>query len=277
MMDPDFPAAHSMDTTWFAVDRDGHVAVFGSGEAGAVPVEAFGGEEADEGHERLVRILPRGEAVQDLRGRLLPGEPSQGREHLHSGDWDYPVLMFLASLDPVRDEVAAGRAVQMPATEGVAVLWRGLPEADYQRLHAAGACRGCFFFFDDQGDEDASPNLARHGLFAYGHLTENWISGPYGRRQLPGQPVHVDQLPPDLRQRVKQVRFETLRFAETPHIQPVEHGECASWESGYLDVTGRDIRPIPGKEQEYTEAYGELRQEGDRFRIEPPRPPAAGE
>ena len=27
----DFPAAHSMDTTWFAVDRDGHVACFDSG------------------------------------------------------------------------------------------------------------------------------------------------------------------------------------------------------------------------------------------------------
>jgi hypothetical protein len=30
-----------MDTMWFAVDRDGHVAVFESGEAGAVPVEGY--------------------------------------------------------------------------------------------------------------------------------------------------------------------------------------------------------------------------------------------
>src|SRR5215472_10375736 len=37
--DMDFPAAHSMDATWFAVDRDGHVGVFESGEPGAVPVE----------------------------------------------------------------------------------------------------------------------------------------------------------------------------------------------------------------------------------------------
>jgi hypothetical protein len=34
---PDFPAAHSMDVTWFAIDRDGHVGVFDSGEASAVP------------------------------------------------------------------------------------------------------------------------------------------------------------------------------------------------------------------------------------------------
>lgn len=34
-----------MDTTWFAIDDDGHVAVFDSGEAGAVPVDAYLGED----------------------------------------------------------------------------------------------------------------------------------------------------------------------------------------------------------------------------------------
>lgn len=36
-MDADFPAAHSMDTTFFAVDAAGHVAFFASGETGPVP------------------------------------------------------------------------------------------------------------------------------------------------------------------------------------------------------------------------------------------------
>jgi len=40
MADDDFPAAHSMDTDWFAVDKCGHVALFKSGEAGAVPLGA---------------------------------------------------------------------------------------------------------------------------------------------------------------------------------------------------------------------------------------------
>jgi hypothetical protein len=34
---PDYPAAHSMDTYWFAVDHRGQVAVFVSGEPGHVP------------------------------------------------------------------------------------------------------------------------------------------------------------------------------------------------------------------------------------------------
>ena len=37
-MDDDFPAAHSMDTVWFAVDEAGHVGIFTTGEDGHVPV-----------------------------------------------------------------------------------------------------------------------------------------------------------------------------------------------------------------------------------------------
>jgi len=33
----DFPAAHSMDTNWFAVDADGYIGYFDSSEGGAVP------------------------------------------------------------------------------------------------------------------------------------------------------------------------------------------------------------------------------------------------
>jgi hypothetical protein len=99
-MASDYPAAHSADTTWFAVDRDGHVAVFDSAEAGAVPAEAFAGEEADESRDRPARILPTCGAVQDLRGRRLPGVPGQGRGHHFGPLEDCPVLMFLASLDP---------------------------------------------------------------------------------------------------------------------------------------------------------------------------------
>lgn len=36
-MESDYPAAHSMDATWFAVDAAGHVGVFDTGENGHVP------------------------------------------------------------------------------------------------------------------------------------------------------------------------------------------------------------------------------------------------
>lgn len=37
-METDYPAAHSMDTTWFAVDKDGFVAVMETNEEGALPL-----------------------------------------------------------------------------------------------------------------------------------------------------------------------------------------------------------------------------------------------
>jgi hypothetical protein len=268
-MEADFPAAHSMDTLWFAIDRDGHVACFGSGEAGAVPSEAFAGEEAYRACDRLAQVLPRGEAIQDLQGRLLPRPEGPGEAHLVASDWDFPVLMFLPSAEPVRAELTVGRVVQVPAAEGVAVVWPRLSRTEHERLHTAGMCRGCFFHFDQEG-EGESPNPALHGLYRYGHLTENWISGPYGRQQVPAQPVHIDQLPPDLRREVKRMRFDTLQFTEAPHIQPLEHSPCVSWEAAYLDVTGKKIRPIPGMEDTYAERYDEYRDESGRFEIEPP-------
>lgn len=37
MQRQDWPAAHSMDTAWYAVDADGHIGRFETGEAGALP------------------------------------------------------------------------------------------------------------------------------------------------------------------------------------------------------------------------------------------------
>ena len=55
MIEPDYPAAHSMDTIWYAVDASGAVAVFNSAEPGPVPKSATRREHGDV--PRLVRIL----------------------------------------------------------------------------------------------------------------------------------------------------------------------------------------------------------------------------
>lgn len=52
--------------------------------------------------------------------------------------------------------------------------------------------------------------------------------------------------------------FDTLCFAQTPAIQPVEHAACFAFGPAYLDVTRKHIRPCPGKEAAYAKVYGEL-------------------
>ena len=71
-MDADFPAAHSMDTMWFAVDRDGRVGCFDSGEAGAVPDRAFGDESSKAAYKPLLRLPVSGEVIYDLSGHEVP-------------------------------------------------------------------------------------------------------------------------------------------------------------------------------------------------------------
>ncbi|HEY7326248.1 MAG TPA: hypothetical protein VH592_01315 [Gemmataceae bacterium] len=269
-MGTDYPAAHSMDTCFFAIDRDGHVACFDTGEAGAVPAVAFSGEEAYELRQQLAE-LPRVEVLQDPSGCSNPGSAQGTDFHWGLVGSNHPILLFLASLDLVRDEIVAGRAVELPACKGVAVLFQSLPAELSQRLHDSGACLGCRLHY--QEIEEFYPDLGTHGLFMYTHLTDNWISGPYGRQSQPARPIHVDQLPPQIREAVKAMRFDSLCFAETPHIQPVEHAECFSWEAAYMDVTGKHIRPIPGKEEEYAQAYEELADltnKDDNPQVEPP-------
>src|SRR4051794_34470710 len=101
-MDADFPAAHSMDTQWFAIDRDGHVGIFSSGESGAVPRAAgvLRDEWDEEGLWASLEVVP-GEPLQDLAGYVIPGE-STNRDDGHAfvdGDGN-SILMFLKSLDP---------------------------------------------------------------------------------------------------------------------------------------------------------------------------------
>jgi hypothetical protein len=193
-MDADFPAAHSMDTQWFAVDRDGQVACFVTGEAGSAPVAASEGD-VDE----VLRALGSKQTEEGL---------------------DY-------------DEEAIGR------------------------------------------------ELARLGLHVYEDASD-WFTGPYRRAHQPKKPLHVDQLPPELRRQVKEVRFDGLSFAEKTVLQPCQYTDAVAWTAAYVAEDGKTVRPIPGHEEEYRKEVEQLREEVPdalkKFRFEgmeeeQPKPP----
>jgi len=143
-MDADFPAAHSMDTTFFAVDAAGHVAVFFTGETGPAP-----------------------EGV---------------------GQGDYWI-----------DEVG-------------------------------------LFHYRPNKDEPLP------------------VEPIYERHDTPEKPLHVDQLPPQVRKLVKQYPLEDLCFAESEKIQLLEHMDCQVWSReavAYLCADGKTVKPIPGKEEDF--------------------------
>jgi hypothetical protein len=233
--EPDYPAAHSMDSSWFAVDADGHVGYFRTGEAGAMPYEGVTGDAAELLIDRLARAVPPTEAIHDPRGHLLPGH-DRGFDHMvRLSAQEYPLLLFVTSLAPLQTDIEAKRATPVRAAEGYAVILPRLTAEQARRLNEAGVVVTSAYYFDDADGERDRP--ARFGVYEYGHLCENWISGPYGRERVPARPLHVDQLPPELRQRLRAVTLD-LCFGEMPHIQPVEHLECHSWEEEWQGVDG---------------------------------------
>ena len=167
----DFPAAHSMDTIFFAVDEVGHIGIFTTGEDGHVPF----GAGCDEGVEL------------------------------------------------------------MNAMEGK----------------------------DDDPDEEWQCRASRLGLFYY--CFTDWASvlvDPYHREATPANPIHVDQLPPALRKRVRQRCLKNMDFAQQELIQPLERSECALSNEddavAYLCGDGKTVRPIPGKEDGFAKFHEQI-------------------
>jgi hypothetical protein len=249
MDDPcDFPAAHSMDTTWFAVDRDGHVAAFESGEAGAVPTEAYL-DDLDDALDQL-EASPEIEAIVEVR---------RG-QHV---DYCLGTLVMLLG-DGVRPPEGA-----VPVTTSHGRGWRATLHDDRcKAMHARGECAGCAnaSFVDDE-----LPDVGRRGLFVYDHDANNGnaIAGSYSRTSSPLRPATATSLPPAVTARA--VRFDGS-FADTASIQPVEHWPSDAWGASFLASDGRTVAAIPGKEEEYAEEAARMG-DVDGWLVTPPTAP----
>ncbi|MCI0459671.1 MAG: hypothetical protein L0Z62_22195 [Gemmataceae bacterium] len=178
-MGSDFPAAHSMDSCWFAVDRDGHVGFFDTGENGILPEQSLGLSWGSGGPENAQRRM------NTLAGLL--------------------------------------RRVERPEEWAEAELW---------------------FVAEEMG---------RFGLFVYEVNGYDILPGAYVRTQQPALPLHVDSLPPDLREALTRARFAGLCFADAAQFYPADHVACRGWGPASLCGDGKTVRPLPGRERECRE------------------------
>ena len=245
----DFPAAHSMDTTWFAIDRDGNLAVFDSGEAGAVPEETI----ADQGfpHEDEIRALPANGVLMDPDGLRVGTQP--GHEHVELDDFNtqYSAFVFVKDTAPVRDLMTRLQAREVGATRGACLVIKLTDREAFAQLHARGACIGCTVHYRDDDDEE----IARFGVYRYSHTCENWIAGPYAREAVPVKPVPLAALPRELREGA--IRFEG-RFADTVELQPAEHWQSVAWGASWLATDHKTVRPFADRVDDYREELAQM-------------------
>jgi hypothetical protein len=187
MTDSDYPAAHSMDTTWYAVDADGHVGVFDTAENGHAPIWA-------EGDFSLNRLY-----------------------------------------------------------------WERHADADP---------------YGYSPDEEVAADL---GFFLYEHGDGYDPIDVFERRVAPARPVHVEELPPQVRAACKKTRL-AVAFAAAERVQPLEHLPCAYWydedRCAFLAADGVTVRPVRGKEARVAEFVRQFREtfpdQVARYRFEGP-------
>lgn len=219
--DPDFPAAHSMDTEWFAVDDDGHVAVFDSGEGGAVPRGIEEGARDD-----------LAERICFDHGDWLWSQAAMRGLHARASR-DHEIIAFVRAdrRDRLRPPRRAGRPFQDMDGLLVPASWWSWGEPSHQDLallHSSDACAGCFAMNNDF--------WGRLGIFEYECPQD---VSPYVRTGAPARPLDLVDLPPPLRDLLGRARIPGARFAEAAAIQPLEHLACATWQAeGFFDLDG---------------------------------------
>jgi hypothetical protein len=257
----DFPAAHSMDTTWFAIDRDGHVAMFETGEAGCVPRDAYLGEDYGPVKDAM-RAFPDNGLIIDIEGR---------RAGSHRDHWSFeqfahitgPVRLcaVVRDLESIQDLLAPLEARETRATTTPCISIR--PQRDnpaFRTLHERGACLHCFY--EESDDEDG--DIATHGVFRYGQPGGGGLSEPYTRESIPVKPL--TEITPEVRSHA--VRYDG-RFADTTRLQPAELWPCEAWGPAWLASDGKTVHPFEGREDDYAEEVAHL-DPGEFVIIEPP-------
>jgi hypothetical protein len=258
-------AAHSMDTDWYGIDQGGNVARLQSGEEGAVPYAAhrqywdelyedlmiarvmarapadpqaapatlrralaaardpveiqilgaiLGGDETGreiyaDFLEQHGRALPRSVYVvehelREIEPSALPHEWSgilrfQNREYLELYRSEYHYDEWRPLVDRIGIPAAAAQRIQQWAFD------------DYW---SAGAITAAYMI-----ERPIEPHLV--GLYEYGCS----FNGPYDRREVPADPLLLDELPEPLREIFAQLRIP-VRFATTESFDPVVWFDC---------------------------------------------------
>lgn len=225
----DYPAAHSMDSTWFGVDDDGHVAVFSSGEEGPVP-RSVQGEES--GLDSIRLILTEG--VRDL---IRLGYLRVGRHIAQAPSYSGGVFLLR---DPIAapkgtagDERIDCATVTIDGKTLAPVHYGWTPKERFEELHANGNCQGCL------GDDGAE--LAEWGVYTFD--CGDYEAPPYQRVAAPSRPLRLDDLSPNLRAKLKPAVLPSLRFETAKAVQPFEHVDSNCW--GNETFLGTDGEKYP--------------------------------
>lgn len=249
----DWPAAHSMDTTWFAVDEGGFVAVFDTDEGGALPNEASHAGGAGEPSfdtwpldaVRLAKAIGANPSLlSEWRAWKARVDASPAPVAERKARKVLSVVVIEAALE--EEAPTSYRAPDYSASAGTVeerhpeAQWKVLREAAPRILtHEAPMSVTTLEELGRRPDvvaviyEDYLELLEDEPVFHYGHAWEGaHRPGLYARQgEAPRSPMHLDDVPEPARAEVARLRLP-IRFADTAQLQLADYlsdDDCSSW------------------------------------------------
>ncbi|MBV8659523.1 MAG: hypothetical protein JO142_17010 [Burkholderiales bacterium] len=233
----DFPAAHSMDTDWFAVDADGCVGLFSSGEEAPVPIDAalmlgYGGpysvfDDDDENRSDIRSSSINGSYLARRAGVAAPS--AQLWATLETATCDG--LFVLSDDATIDDLLGKDIAAWVKENDSYAVRYAGTPavyflmNCDVTQLRAA-CDQGIVTALRLTGWSAYDLEIAALGLFLFQGVFGN---KHYTRSNLPEQPTRLNDLPPELASRLATCAFSNTSFADESILFPTTNRHCRKY------------------------------------------------
>ncbi len=264
MIKNDYPAGHSMDSKWFAVDKDGNVGFFDTSSAATMPIQFDVQESWSEFIKRYTvkvtealhkLILPEqqineiiNQCTEDKVAELIE-EGVKGKYLFFEGFFQlndgvkWEDLNFDTALAKTEYDFA------LLLSEDKQVYYISDVYDMFNEFHAAlkaGKIKACVEVFMEDSVEDYDSKMGNTILNGYQFEGQDWTESPYRRLTNPAQPLNISQFAPEAKNTV--FKFENLSFKDFPYFQPIEFVPCQSYgfyydnpaETGYARVTLSD-------------------------------------
>lgn len=264
---PDFPAAHSMDTTWFAIDADGYVAIFDSSEGGAVPRKLPGlaeieGMTIECSRDLLDILLPDREklfeynssakiepildylsidiglegeflSMDALLEQIISHERCALLKHSYELDWSMiDDLILQLSTERVIEDLKSQAQIIIRFADEKILVYVDICNLEWLKtaIELGTVIAGNSFPLDG--------NLSWLGWYEYDCGKQ--YPAPYRRIYSIDKPILFADLPPEITEHIRAIRLNNIRFAETDKIQPIEHMPCYTWGNyeSWIDTNG---------------------------------------
>ncbi|MDR2810942.1 MAG: hypothetical protein LBB84_10390 [Tannerellaceae bacterium] len=236
----DYPAGHSMDTDWFAVDEKGNVGLFNSCGEGALPIQV----ERETAWEDffLKHTIPLEKGLRQLflneqtLNRLIDRCTARSTERVMDGWLTDGCIVILnegytwEDLDMEKYFVHADDfALQLSPHKPVYLLcstwqeeWK-IEDAIKNKV-VAKACP--FSLYADDGSDNRI-TINELGFFVYNHSPNDWATEPYKRVCVAETPLNKSLLN---EKDIEEIPlFAEISFEQHPYLQPTDYLSCRTF------------------------------------------------